>query len=177
MKLCTKCFERKPESEFYHTVRQGKNCVSAACKLCAKKASVQYREAAPRYIESKLRKQTNVKLRNPTAESRVCSRCSLEKITSEFFTYRKKNRTYLRGVCKSCELERNRKWAQNNRTYIRQTAETYRHLNREQINEQRKKWRFTNDIKNATGMTPPLPLVEAEMYIYKIKRKIYAKLN
>ena len=177
MKLCTKCFERKPESEFYHTVRQGKDCVSAACKLCAKKAGAQYREVASRYIESKLRKQISVQLRNPTAESRVCSRCNLEKSTSEFFTYHKKNRTYLRGICKSCELEKNRKWRQKNRTCINQKAETYRRLNREQINEQTKKRRFINDVKNATGMTPPLPLIEAEIYVYKIKRKIYAKLK
>lgn len=45
--------------------------------------------------------------------SKICSRCSQEKPSSEFRP-RPKNRDGLDGICKGCHSNRNKDWAKNN---------------------------------------------------------------
>lgn len=88
-------------------------------------------------------------------ESKICSKCGVEKNTTEYYTESRSNgAVYVRAICKECHKTRVRAYEKNNRSVInarkREPDSTYQkwrreysHVNQNRIYDQNKKWRQT----------------------------------
>lgn len=99
MKVCSKCKEELPLSEF-HKDNQKKDGLHPWCKKCRNEQYLSWEQNNPKKATFILNK--------------TCSRCKEEKIASEFYASRNK-KDGLHPWCKPCTKERNRTWLQNNK--------------------------------------------------------------
>jgi len=80
------------------------------------------------------------------SEEKQCSKCLVFKPVEEF----RKDRTYkdgLRGICKKCTRERDRKYDEANREKVRESDRKYYKANREKMCERQRKWKKANREK------------------------------
>lgn len=98
-KICTRCKEEKPDTDFLKE-SCGKNWVASKCKQCYKNIS---KEKYDNFIISEYPLE------------KKCSKCNIVKNIS-FFNKRKDSKDGLLGYCKTCESKHNAE--KNGKTYI-----------------------------------------------------------
>lgn len=79
-------------------------------------------------------------------ETKVCSKCKLEKQTIEFNKY-SKTKDGLQGSCRECQKQKSKEWKENNQDKIKEKNKTYYHKNKETKSVKNKLWAKENKDK------------------------------
>jgi hypothetical protein len=81
-------------------------------------------------------------------ETKVCSRCELEKSVSEYYSDKNK-KDGLCTMCKPCKKLGNKKWREANKEQLLKIKKQYREVNKEKIAKHHKQYREVNKEKIA----------------------------
>ena len=118
-------------------------------------------------------------------ESKVCNKCHIDKIVSEFY-FRKSQNRYC-SVCKFCEKENslryhhahkeaiNKKheiWKSNNKEQMAKTSKDYREKNKDLIKIRKRKYRINNLEKERKRERKYRTEREKKDSLYKLKKRI-----
>lgn len=177
MKVCNKCKEEKPGTEFYghNSTRDG---LSSSCKKCVKERSRKWREKNPK--PPKPRKEVQTGFRILPEGMRKCGKCREIKKKDKFYV----DSSRASGVsnrCKKCTNEYfkirreerpmeglvvRREWASNNREKLREQARAYAAANRDRrsLSESRRRARKAN-------LPDTLTIPEIEVILNEFKDK------
>jgi hypothetical protein len=127
-KTCTMCKENKPLTEY---CKQGKY-LRSNCKQCQKKTRKQWNAKNPDY-KRKWRNGEIPKRNNEETKEKICRKCKIKKIASEF-SRRSSNKKRLFSWCKKCSNAHSvEKYIQNMKN------ENYKTLRNRDLRENRKK--------------------------------------
>lgn len=129
-KVCIKCNQEKPLSDFNKHVRM-KDGIRNSCRICdyiskkewKKNNKDKVREEKRRYIE---RRKNVIKEKKPPAqwERKICNGCNVEKNRDEYYFHSG-------GICKECEKLRQKRYRQNNPTQRKITKKKWNKNNPE----------------------------------------------
>ena len=71
-------------------------------------------------------------------EFKVCTKCNEQKAVDSFRVYNKKGKNFIQSICKTCENERNKIYAQKHKEEIAKYKKEYAIMNAEKIKEYKK---------------------------------------
>ena len=79
-------------------------------------------------------------------ETKICTKCKIEKELTDFFKLKSSNDGYNRW-CKNCLNEKNNKWRENNRDVVNQCSKNWYQNNKDKKSEYFEKYRLETPEK------------------------------